>query len=431
MLRNLSWLAAAHFLVKPAWLVFMTVGCGRLLGLRGYGEMAAALALTTVLSLASDLGTADHFTREAARSPERLTELLRANLRLRLGVGIAVVAVAVGLAVALAPPVRDAGLYAAAAVYAIGLRLLDLCRAVYRSAERMRDEAVSIVVERALSILLGGLALWGWRSPRAVVMALAMAAFLSWGGNMAWIRRAYVQVRAVTAVSLRALLYETRWFGVYALTAPLFLSSGPVLLEALQGTYAAGVYSISSRLVEAAQLLPALLSAVLLPRMSREVHADARWRTARRLLLTSGAAGALAMVGLIGVAPWLAPWFAPGRTEAEVAGIVHIIRLTAVCLPLLSLCFVANTALLGTGRTAFAALWQCVCAGVIVGLQLWLIPRHGVAGAVWGLLLSLVVLLGGVLTRLHIDMQATRRSSDAEPAVPTSTPSSISPLSST
>jgi O-antigen/teichoic acid export membrane protein len=408
MLRNVTWLSAAHLLVKPLWFLYLTYGCVQALGMAQYGVFNAAVALTGFLSILCDLGTTELTTRTVAHSPAQAPALFADGLMMRLGLAGLVLLLSLALGAGLGHRGSDLLAVLAAAAFSIGLRLNEFCRAFYRAAERMQEEAVSVVTERALVIAAGLLVLWRRPSVPAVLGAMALAMLVSWAGNALWVHRRHAALRWRTLSWRRSarLLRVSGWIGLYALTSLVFFSAGSVLVEALAGAAEGGAYSLSSRVVEMLQLLPAIVSASLLPRLTRllaERNPDRLRNTLRTTVRLTGGLALLGAVVLTMTAPYATDVLAGGAEGAR-AGM--LLRLTAWAFPLVTLCALFNTALLAFAEIRFLALWQAGCALATLLLNLLLIPRFASFGAVWALLIGLSAVLAGSIWRVrHLDLR--------------------------
>jgi O-antigen/teichoic acid export membrane protein len=156
-----------------------------------------------------------------------------------------------------------------------------------------------------------------------------------------------------------------------------------LLLAAFAGHAELGLYGAASKFIEQALMLPAMLSAVLLPAMSRR-HAD---ETAARLeqvyfatlLLSLGLAVAFALASEPLVRWILGPEF------AAASGILAILALS---LPGLYLTSVSGLYYSLNGLELWALLRNLAGLALALVFGLLLIPRHGATGAAWATVAS-------------------------------------------
>jgi O-antigen/teichoic acid export membrane protein len=263
--------------------------------------------------------------------------------------------------------------------------LRSLFELPYRLALRMETPTVLTVVAEAahLLALLAFVSLWDL--PGAV--AAQGAAALPFALVLAVLSARQIAPRL--ALDLPRLIALAR--GALPLVGLLFANTvlaraDMLLLEMLRGSREVGIYAAPVRLVEVANLLPALLMTSIYPLLvgaapHDPVRADRLFRVSLRFLTAAVVPVILAEV--FWAKPLVRVLFGPEYGAA--AAVLPILAAT----PLLAFTdIVLNSYLLATGREKRNALLVAVAAAVNVALNLVLIPAHGAVGAAWATLLA-------------------------------------------
>lgn len=402
LLRNISWLGLANVLVKPLWFVFITAACMRLLGVSEFGVMTAALSLGMLAASLVDLGMTQYTTREVARMPRKASRYFSNFMLLRLG--NTVVAWGGAVAAALVLDYRGGALVAVmfGAAYTLTLQLTNYCRGIYRAFEDLRQEAAMLVLEKVL-VIGGGLSLLlathlaSWTlAGMAAGMAMATAA------NTWWIHHRYARIRLrlfsrpFIAKSLKLMIP----FGVAGLFTSIYYRVDMVMVEAFLGEVATGQYGAAYRVLEALQMLPALIAlAAVYPRLAR-LHHDGEVARFRRLMKLSlaGLVGASLLVTVVIYlfAAQVIHILDPDPSYGPAAG---ALRILVWSFPLLAANFLLYSALISMDQQRFASLALGSAVVMNVGLNVFLIPAIGIDGAAVATVIPEAILCGIYLGR--------------------------------
>lgn len=356
--RNVVWLGVGNAIVKPAWLLFVTAGCARVLGVEGYGAFISALALAQTGMAVADWGLTALATRQVARDPGEATDYFSNLMALRLLLSAA----SVGVVVLAARAIGWSGVQVEsvlwAAAYCAGLQAVEHSRAYIRAFEVLRYEAVSTVVERTLTIA-GGMAGLLWvRTVPATLLGMALGILLSLAGTSLWVHRSLIpfEVGRVRTGFLRMALRGALPIGVFGMVSMMILGVPPVLLERLVGPAEAGLYGAGYRLIDSGMLLPSVVAAALAPRLSA-LSAAGDWAAAREVVRRSFlwlAAGCLVVsLCLLAGAPLIATVLVG---DAEGFGALpSVLRTAAALYPVMSFTFVTAVGLIAFDHASFAA----------------------------------------------------------------------------
>ena len=148
------------------------------------------------------------------------------------------------------------------------------------------------------------------------------------------------------------------------------------LLNALAGTKQAGLYSVAVQIGDILMLTSASVAAMLFPRLTA-MEAGQRWRATKRVLKVSGAVLAAIAIVLAGMArPVFARWFGPEFVDSTIA--LYWLLPGLWCLGMNTLLYQHLSAF---GLPAFMVVSTCAGAAFNGAVNLWAIPRYGMAGA--------------------------------------------------
>jgi O-antigen/teichoic acid export membrane protein len=372
----------------------------RVLGERGLGAYAVSLAWVMPLSLLVEFGIGTLITREIASvHPEQQGAgdeyggLIHLAVRARVVMGLPLAA-----ALVLAAPLlsMDAAVIRGIQVSA-PLVVIQPLFSTYSAVFRGRGWMVPIpwlnvgmlVVQLVLTaavLLPVGERVDLAHEAALVVDALAINTFTSAGQLAAcwgiYRTRFYTPARAA-AGSLRVLLRESWNFGLAAVFAAVQMRMSAVLLEALSGVGAAGLFAGANRFVEAARLLPNAYFGALFPRLG--ALASDREHLRHNFLR---ALGAMALYGMA-VAGGLALLAQPLLNGVYGAAFVDASPALVILGAAFALSLLRGTLTLYRYAQRREAFVNKVNLGVIVvqvALSLWLIPAQGITGAAWAVL---------------------------------------------
>ena len=355
------------------------------------------LLVTTLGQLGAGTGLVFFVARADATDPTAIPAYLRAAGAPLVAVSLCTAGVSVVLAPALAGTIgAPAGSPAVDAVrlvggFAICAGLLELFTAASRGLGAMAptsvvDQMARPVLQLALVALVAPTGRIDW-----VVAAWALPYLPAAVGAVAWWHR--LSDQRVPDVRAEGGTARPRvWPAYWRFTAPRALAGVAqvvmqrldiVLVAGLAGLRAAAVYAAVTRFVVVGQVAGTAFGRAVQPRLvaalvagdrdaSREVY---RTATCWLVLLT----WPLYLV-LLTCAPWIvAAVFGPGYADGA-----DVLRLLAASMLVATGCGMVDIVLTMAGRTAWNLANVVLAFGVNLGLDLWLVPRHGIWGAAIG-----------------------------------------------
>ncbi len=393
--RNLSAIALSYAVGSIAGFATQSV-LGRTFGSTTYGVYVTGLALATTLSVVQEIAGPAWLVRTAAQDAARYSRLAGAVLMFRIGAGVAVVVVATGVAAALGVGRQGIVVTAVLAVVAGLNAVLRSLRAGFQAAEQMPTSAalatVNSVATAAVMIVLmfSGAGLVAAVAGSAVVSLLLVP--LAWRLLAVPLRpRPHLRLRP-----LRAAAVESMPFTAVAVLAVVLAYADTLVIRAVLGNHATGLYGAAWRLLTVLQWVPSIvLDAVLRGMAALAVDDRCRFRD----LVDRAAAGLLVVALPVAVAgsflahPVFTFVFGPDFDAGA-----NAFRILLWSLPLSYPAWIVTEAVLVGGWPASLGwlLGGAVAGNVVANVIV--VPSYGIEGSAWITLgTEFVVLVGAVL----------------------------------
>jgi len=401
VVRAFGWAALWQVLGKLIGVVGLSYAF-RCLGPENVGVSGTVLASVMVAQLVLDFGLDIVAVRHVAAGTVSLAEITPALFTLRVLLAAAALAVGTGMlwALPLEGPVRW--------VWWFGLVHLAFLTVgfswYYQATDRMPWFSL---IQNATTVATSLVFLLAFRpgqrlgSDLVVTLALNAAATL---GVWLWIRgrlgRGLFQPASLP-LALR-LFREARPTWVFNLLYSALINMNLPLCTALLGDRAAGYFRSAAMLVAALQVFLSYFALIMNPRIVRWRAAGAGLLRRRLVGMTIALAGVSALCLAVTWA-WREPvilllWGREFLPAAAVLPQLLAAKFLAVASGLLVWGLFANY------REWLAVACVAPCVGVALVLNLWLIPRHGIAAAAWlnfGAELLLLVLTFWALNRVE------------------------------
>ena len=378
------------------------------------GRLFFAMALTSVVAAATELGTGRYLVREVATRPEaalrRLGEVIALRAPLALGAFLLLAAGVCLTRPGLAPillPAAVAGLlndlsYSFGA-FLVGRREVGLRLATGLSGPIVLVTLVALAVSRGATL------------PQ-VLLCYVVAALVPLAAGALVIRRRFGRfpLAGLGQGAVAAGRASLPFFLLTALGVAHFKVDA-LLLFALATPTAVATYEAGYKLFEVSRFVVRPTATVFYP-LSAELAGRGDWegfaRTLRRLLaLAGGVAAAISLAvlmtaGLIVRLVWGAAY---GDTAA-------VLRILYLAVPPLYLGFIATFLAGALHREGAAARVLAFCLAANVALNLFAIPRWGPLGAAWTTLITETLAASWILWLVYRALRAKAASGAAEPA---------------
>ncbi len=252
----------------------------RRLGVSAFGAFTYAVSFTLLFNVATDLGLTTVFTREAARAPHRIPELLQRTLGLKAVLAPITLVLVLGVARLLGTPNETLLLMAVLGVSMTLGSAAGLFEGLLRAQGRPGLVGVSLAAASATSCVIVLLALaWGltpwlaaWAQCAAQVVHLAVAA---WGARQVGRDTAAVSAGESPVPSRRALLREALPLALSWVFIALYFRIDAVMLHAMRDEHAVGLYGGIYRFFEAFAMLTVGFRSVMFPFLARAADGPA------------------------------------------------------------------------------------------------------------------------------------------------------------
>jgi O-antigen/teichoic acid export membrane protein len=380
----------------------------RILGPEKRGLFAVAGAISAIGVQFGNLGLHSANAYAVSRNRDLLPELLANSLVVSLAVGVAGGAITwtvFGLRPDLAP---IPGVLLALVLASIPISLAYLL--VQNLLLGIQEVRTFNKVELSTRIVTVGLIVLVIISRRVSPETVFVAGLIAGAANLAWILRHLRPFLPRRPAVSWPLLRENIGYGLKAYLACFFAfmvtKFDLLMVQYMLGSEQTGYYSIAVSMADLIYLLPMVIGAILFPKLSAMETRDEKWTLARRTTLVSG----LLMVGLGAVAVPLA------KPAIHLLFGSPFLPATApfVVLAVAMIFLGANTMLsqfhASTGFPWFAVHVWIVATLINVGLNLFLIPVHGITGAAAA---SLACYLGVLVAQYLYAIRASGRISDS------------------
>lgn len=350
----------------------------RFLGAEGRGLLAALSVLTGLSLQFGNPGLHTGNVYVVARHPERTRGVLGNTLVVSLVAGA--LAAIVSCATALLRPGWFPGIpFPLIALTATVLPFQFMAFLYQNTLLGMGETAAFNLFEvgnkiATFLLLAAWLVLFGGGAAGAAVLFAAMAVLFGSASALYCHRR--VPFRPVLDRTLFAemLRYGGRVY-LSCLLAYLVIRSDLLLVNFFLGTADAGVYSIAVQIADTLLLLPVTVGMILLPRVAGE-RGGGEEVTARVLRHTAMLLAALCLAAGVLVGPVVRLLYG-----AEFEGSILATRLLLPGVLALGLNGVLMNHFGGRGMPAITALAPAAGLALNVGLNLYVVPRYGIAGA--------------------------------------------------
>jgi len=268
---------SVNLLIKPFWILGIDRGMQNAVGYEQYGIYTNLFAFSMLFITLLDLGINNYTSSNVAKNPGMLQEEFAALTTFKLSSSFIYLALTLGIGSLIGYPLDRLKLLWILGLNQILSYFYTYFRSIVGGLQKFRTDALLSVVDRTLMILLCGLMLWfGFFeiSIQAFILAQTFAysvaviisfsvikphlSHLSWKIDMGLFRKVVKQMLPYALLSLLMTFY-TRL--------------DVVLIRQLipDGDIQNGIYASAYRLLEAANMMAALVAMLLLPMFSKMI----------------------------------------------------------------------------------------------------------------------------------------------------------------
>jgi O-antigen/teichoic acid export membrane protein len=368
-------------------LVALTMIAGRWLPASEYGKFSFALALATIVETLMDIGLGPVTVRTVARDEEGAGTLFRHVLGLKIAWG------ALGLiALLVAAPLMRSDPTVIRACYLLGISsairsYVLSARGLLQGLNRFDLEAVTVVADRGLLLVLGTLVLVNGFGLYGLSLAFVLARALMFVVVTVIVKR--VTGSAVPTYD-RAVWLELQTaalpLGFFLITLTLYTYIDTVILGIMRTDAETGWYAASYRVYEGLMYAPSALATVLTPRFSQMFVDDPKGLRAlfqRSLLASAATAVVVGGAAVLLARPMMLLFYGPAYEAA-----VPPLQVLAGGSIFVFCTWILHSAAIAINLDRRLVATTAIGLAANIALNIAFIPRWGITGAAWATVIA-------------------------------------------
>ncbi len=380
-------------------LALLTIA-GRVLSAADYGRFSYAIALTLIIETIMDVGLGPVTVRAVARDRASASQLLRHVLGLKL------VWVAIGLLLlVIVTPILRSDPALIKLCYLMGLSsavrsYLLTARGLLQGLDRFDLEAVLVVADRLVLLVIGGAVLWAGYGLFGLAMAFVVSRVIMLLAATLMLSRVVGSTRPeYDREAWRSLQAAALPLGFFMIALNTYNYIDTLILGIMRSDLETGWYSAAYRIYEGLTYAPAILAAVLTPTLS---HLFVHDRVAHRRTLTRALIAALTLGGAMGgLVAWIAgpilltlfgPKYAPGIAPLQILSGGSLFVFST---------WILHAGAISTNLDRRLLLTTAVGLTANVILNVMFIPRWGISGAAWATVIAEALTVGLLFVQIQ------------------------------
>jgi O-antigen/teichoic acid export membrane protein len=378
--RNAGWMMLGQgsgFLLQSAYFILLA----RLLGPSEYGVFAGAFALTSIIGQYSSMGSGTLFLRYVTADPSRAAVYWGNILAVTTVVSLLIVAgVALFSGPLLGPGSAPIALLAAVANCFCN-QLASSAAKVFQTHEQLRITAGLSLATNLARTLAAAAMLFTMHHATANQWAVAamLVSVLAAGAAVATVTAKYGMPKFSPA-QIRRDLPEGFGFSFATSTSTAYNDIDKTMLSHYGMNVANGIYTMAYRIIDVSTIPVLAIREAAMPRFFRSGIGGIRGAAPLAVALLKRAVplGLLATAAVLTAAPLVPHLVGNGFRET-----VSALRWLCLIPVFRSVHQMTGSAITGSGFQSYRTVTQLCVVALNVGLNLWLIPRHGWLGAAW------------------------------------------------
>jgi O-antigen/teichoic acid export membrane protein len=398
--HHTAFLLAARVISAATTLALLSY-LGHARGGDALGVVAVGLAFGALLSAISDAGTASLLVREAARDERQLDRLLGAMTLWRI---VVLPAALLGLWIVLDATVSTEPLAVLLVAAGLGVQQwAELTRAVFLARQEMQVSSAHSAVENLiwLAVTVGLLAGGAELSTAFLAGLLVFVTSTLFGYALVAIRGGVIP--AVPGWDyIRPLAYQLRPFAAFVVVGVAYARIDTILVGALLpvgGLVAAGAYFSTMRLLAGLEYIPEAVARAIYPGLAAAFATDP---TALGRKLRPAAAFLVAISVPIPFVMLVAGgWLMTSVFGADVGAYAWLVVPLSAVIPLRFLGHLFGMALTSSDAQGRRVIAVIAALALVIAVDVVLIPRIGVAGAVIGSVAASIIVFLVYAAEVH------------------------------
>lgn len=270
IVQNIGWISLANVVTKPLWLVFIILSA-RILGAGDFGIFMFLIAISYVIGSIVELGLDLQIIRSISPDKNKAGEKIKVSIFVRLICslifGLTAVLLYQLLFAADYPPL----LFTLAILFGIQFFFVTHLRAIFRSVEIVKFEAISVITEKAFTTVAGLFVLYTSADLIHYVVVYNVGLFLAILYSLYILRRLTGFALSVPSwPEVKALLVPAKPFAILNIIQVTFTRLGTLLIERLSGNPVwVGFHNAGARFAESFIVFPNTIIAAVYPVMCR------------------------------------------------------------------------------------------------------------------------------------------------------------------
>ncbi len=396
--KNTSSLFSAHLIGRLGSLVITIWLMPRYFSESELGGYFVAIALTNLIAILTELGLQNPLIREMTLDLEQTRHYLGNALIVRIILSIAAYGIMIISGISLYPPII-LKMIVFLGLAEIANSLAQLYRCVFRAHEEMKYEALTVIAERGVFLVIGGGAILRGYGLVPVCQVMLAASCINLILSVGLTRLRFTSLRFQPSREIvKVLMQQALPFAVGNLFNLLYFRADAIMLSKLssEGIDANTWYGLAYTIVNAFTILPgAFMMGAMFPVLSRAWEREKGrfpgvYTFGMRWMVLSGFPLA---VGLSTLSPEITAVLFPTYTPNEIAKVSIALQWLSWAGGLIFLTTAVLAVLRATDkRRAFSVLMGAT-ALLNICLNLYLIPRFSHTGAAIAMVMSEAFLL--------------------------------------
>lgn len=264
IMKNTFWLFVAEG-VNKGLMFLLTILLARYLGASGYGQFAFAMSFTSLFAVVADFGLSTLLIREVARDNTKASSYVSNIAVIKLFLAVITFVLIVVSVQFMGKDSSVNWLVYLFGIYVILNSFAEFLRSVFRAFEKMEYEAYSKIVQGLVLFGLGGAIILMKQNITWVIIAFIISAICS-----CIIRPNTIKLNYNLDLSHAVDLVKQSWpFALSIIFINIYMYTDTIMLSHIISDEAAGIYSAAYRIAYTVVMFAAILSAVLLPIISK------------------------------------------------------------------------------------------------------------------------------------------------------------------
>lgn len=388
--KNSIWLLVGDILGRLLKLAIVVVAT-RELGVEGWGIFSYGLAFVGLFFLLGDFGINTFVTKEMSKDDEGKHKYLATAIIIRLFFLFIFFLAAILAGPHLGKIELGFSLILVLATFSIFESVREFAMSVNRSRQRMEAEGFSKVLINLSITILGILLLSNSAEPLSLAMAYMLGSIIATIYILWVIRRELKNIKWKFSKEDFKVIYSFSWPIVIMGFFGILFSLDTIMLGQMKSATEVGLYTTGQRIIALSSMIPGLIAVSILPIFSRHendpVRAGAIFEKIMTILLALGIP--ITIGGIFFSRDILALMFGPEFLAGTF--VLQILMVSVLAsfpnIILTNLIFSKSLQKTFIAVTIFGVLLD-------IGLNFWLIPIYGAAGAAASTVLAELLIMG-------------------------------------